>query len=47
MLTWKEKTVIRILLLIANMLCEQDAIKLEIRSLANHISVRAKETSHD
>ena len=41
-MTWKEKTVIRILLLVAKMLAA-DEWKAEIKELATHISVNAPE----
>ncbi|HEY1462530.1 MAG TPA: hypothetical protein VGF44_03840 [Terriglobales bacterium] len=40
-MTWKHKTGIRILLLVAEMMLEDSEIKKEIRSLATHISYGA------
>lgn len=42
-MTWREKTVVKILLLVARMLCEDPAIEAEVKHLANHISVHAPE----
>lgn len=38
-LTWKEKTVIRILLVVARIVAENKELKDEITTVANHISV--------
>ena len=38
-MTFREKTVIAILLLVARMLCEDPAHSQEIKHLANHISI--------
>lgn len=43
-MTWKEKTVIRILLLVAKFLSPSEWAK-DVESLATHISVNAKEAS--
>lgn len=40
-MSWKEKTIARILLILAQMLCENDKIKLEIEQLATHIAVKS------
>lgn len=40
-MSWKEKTVLRILLLIATHLSEGD-LKKEVSSLASHISIYAR-----
>ena len=37
-MTWREKTVIKILLIIARIICQDDKISEEIKQLANHIS---------
>lgn len=42
-MTWKEKTIARILLLIARMLAEDSAIADELRHLSNHISQSRKD----
>lgn len=41
-MTWKQKTVIRILLIVASMLCDPEW-KAEIEKLSTHIGVNAKE----
>jgi hypothetical protein len=41
-MTWKQKTVIRILLIVAEMLADAEWRK-EVRTLATHISVNAPE----
>jgi hypothetical protein len=38
-MTWREKTVIRILLIIAGLLAEDAALSREIQALANHVAV--------
>lgn len=38
-MTWKEKTIVRILLIIAKMLAEDPQTELEIKQLAAHVSV--------
>lgn len=38
-MTWKDKVIIRILLMISRMLTDDDKLKLELNSLAAHISV--------
>lgn len=43
-MTWKEKTIVRILLLVARMLAEDSELREELQNLANHISVWGKET---
>ena len=40
-MTWKEKTVVAILLLVARMLCEDSVYAQEIKTLATHIGVNA------
>ena len=38
-LTWREKVICRIHLLIADMMAESDGLKKELKSLAAHISM--------
>ena len=40
-MTWKEKVICRILLLIAMMVAEDSVIKDELKNLRNHIDVNA------
>lgn len=40
-MTWREKTVVAILLLVARMLCDDEVQAGEIKNLATHISVKA------
>ncbi len=42
-MTFKEKAIIRILLVIAKLLCEDDSLRRDIEQLSTHISVHAKE----
>ena len=44
-MTWREKTLARILLIIAVMLADDEPLKKEIRMLSTHITVHAKESS--
>ncbi len=37
-MTWREKTVVKILLMVAKIVCEDDAVCQDIQALANHIS---------
>ncbi|HEX3125013.1 MAG TPA: hypothetical protein VHQ21_17080, partial [Rhodanobacteraceae bacterium] len=39
MTSWKDKIVVRILLIIAKQFAETDELKKELQALANHISV--------
>lgn len=43
-MTWREKIVVHILLLIARMLADDPAIATEIKNLSTRISVRAPES---
>lgn len=43
-LTWREKTVIRILTIVALMLSQDEAISKEIRALATHVAVSRDES---
>ena len=38
-MTWQAKTIVRILLLIATILADDEALKKELKTLATHISV--------
>lgn len=40
-MTFKEKTVVAILLLVARILCEDEAMSGEIKTLSTHIAVNA------
>ena len=42
-MTWKQKTIIRILLIIAGMLCEDDTLRRQVGELATHVSVSKEE----
>ena len=42
-MTWREKTIIRILMFIAGMMAESDEVKKELSNLATHISVNCAE----
>jgi hypothetical protein len=42
-MTWREKLVARILLLVARLVCDDPAIRDEIKHLSNHIGVHAPE----
>lgn len=42
-MTWREKTIVRILLIIATMLAEDATLAQEIRNLSSHVSVHAPE----
>jgi hypothetical protein len=42
--TWKEKTIARILLLIARMLTDDADLTAELKALSNHIGVHGGET---
>lgn len=46
-MSFKEKTVVAILLLVARILCEDERLAKEIKSLSTHISVNAKEESEE
>lgn len=39
MMTWREKTLARILLLLARMLADEPELKADLKHLANHIHV--------
>lgn len=38
-MSWKQATIVRILMLVAKMYAEEDGLKKEIQDLANHLSV--------
>lgn len=40
-MSWREKTIVAILLIVARMLVEDDVLSRELKALANHISVWA------
>lgn len=42
-MTWREKLVARLLLLVARMVCDDPAIRQEIQTIATHINVKAPE----
>lgn len=42
-MTWREKCVVRILLLVARIVADDEALQTEIQHLSNHIGVHAKE----
>lgn len=42
-MTWREKVVARILLLVAQMLCDDPLLRDAVKHLSNHISVNAPE----
>lgn len=42
-MTWREKVVVQILLIIARMLADDEQVRREIKTLATHISVNAPE----
>ena len=37
-MSWQTKTVVRILMLVASILADDEALKRELKNLANHIS---------
>jgi hypothetical protein len=43
-MTWREKTIARILLIIAGMLAEDDKLRDELRHLSNHINAQRETT---
>ena len=46
-MSYREKTVIAILLLVARMICGDKEREKEIKNLATHISIHAKEAPPD
>lgn len=40
-MTWREKVVVALLLLVARMIADDTSLRAEIKSLATHISVHA------
>lgn len=44
-MTWREKTLARILLLVAVLLCDDREFARELKHLSNHIGMRAPSTS--
>lgn len=44
-MTWREKLVARILLLVAQMVADDPAVRQEIKHLAAHVGVHAPEES--
>lgn len=36
-MTWQTKTVVRILLLVAQILCDDEALRREVKTLATHV----------
>jgi hypothetical protein len=38
-MTWREQLVVRILLLIARMVTDDDVVSAELKALSNHVSV--------
>jgi hypothetical protein len=44
-MNWKQKTVVRILMIVARMVAEDEWLKDELKNLANHISIGTISTS--
>jgi hypothetical protein len=46
-MTWREKTIVRILLLVARLICDDPRLSEDIRHLANHIDLHAPKEEQD